>query len=123
LSCIWLISYKSIHWEGFPQTSQSRKTLYLIVKNENQREKALLKNVTEMITYYSKKDCNPCEVVFEQFKKKFKETEYTKIVLQTNEEALETVQKYGVRTVPFIVIDGTLVIPGSGLNKLIRAIV
>jgi hypothetical protein len=39
-----------------------------------------------MITYYSKKDCKPCEFIFEQFKKKFKNTEYTKIVLRTNEE-------------------------------------
>lgn len=75
-----------------------------------------------MITYYSKKDCRPCEVVFEQFKKKFKESEYTKVVLQTNEEALETVTKYGVRTVPFIVIGDNDVIPGSGLNRLLRAL-
>lgn len=75
-----------------------------------------------MITYYSKKDCKPCEVVFEQFKKKFKEGEYNKVVLQTNEEALETVTKYGVRTVPFIVIGDNDVIPGSGLNRLLRAL-
>jgi predicted DsbA family dithiol-disulfide isomerase len=60
---------------------------------------------------------------FEKFRKKFKETEYTKITLQTNEEALETVTRYGVRTVPFLVINDTIVIPGSGLGKLINAIV
>lgn len=75
-----------------------------------------------MITYYSKKDCKPCEYIFEQFKKKFKDTEYTKIVLQTNEEALEAVEKYKVKTVPFIVLNETVVIPNESLRKLIRAI-
>ena len=76
-----------------------------------------------MITFYSKKDCKPCEMWFEKFRKKFKETDYTKITLQTNEEALETVTKYGVRTVPFLVVNDTIVIPGSGLGKLINAII
>tara|TARA_R110000868_G_scaffold33215_1_gene120813 strand:+ start:2701 stop:2931 length:231 start_codon:yes stop_codon:yes gene_type:complete len=75
-----------------------------------------------MITYYSKKDCKPCEMWFEKFRKKFKETDYVKVTLQTNEEALETVTKFGVRTVPFIVIDAEIVIPGRGLSRLINAI-
>ena len=82
----------------------------------------LLKNVTEMITYYSKINCKPCEMWFEKFRKKFKETNYTKITLQTNEEAIEAVTKYGVRTVPFLVLSENIVIPTSELNKLLNAL-
>ncbi len=75
-----------------------------------------------MITFYSKKDCKPCEIWFERFRKKFKETDYMKITLQTNEEALETVNKYGVRTVPFLVIGENTVLPTSDLNRLLNAL-
>ncbi len=75
-----------------------------------------------MIIFFSKKDCKPCEMWFEKFRKKFKETDYTKITLQTNEEALETVTKYGVRTVPFLVIGENTVLPTSDLTKLIRSL-
>lgn len=75
-----------------------------------------------MITYYSKKDCIPCDFWFEKFRKKFKETEYTKVVLQTNEEALETVQKYNLRTVPFIVIGKDTAVSTEDLKKLLRSL-
>jgi glutaredoxin len=75
-----------------------------------------------MITYYSKKDCKPCEIEFEKFRKKFKETDYKKVVLQTNEEALETVTKYGVRTVPFLIIGEKTVIPTNDLVRLLRCL-
>jgi glutaredoxin len=79
-------------------------------------------NKKALLTFYSKKGCSPCEFWFPIFKAKFNESYYEKITLQSNQEATEAVTKYGVKTVPFLVIGENTVIPSKDLINMLKAL-
>ena len=69
-----------------------------------------------MITYFSKKNCPPCIKYYAEFQKLFaNKNYYNKIEIETDEEALETVEKYNTRTFPFLVINHKIVVPTNEL--------
>ena len=73
-----------------------------------------------MITYFSKKNCPPCTKYYAEFQKLFANKNfYNKIEIETDEEALETVEKYNTRTFPFLVINHKIVIPTNELIHLL----
>ena len=70
----------------------------------------------DLITYFSKKNCPPCIKYYAEFQKLFASKNfYNKIEIETDEEALEIVEKYNTRTFPFLVLNHKIVIPTNEL--------
>lgn len=73
------------------------------------------------LIYYSKKGCPPCDFFFQQLTKKYTGC-YSKIVMESDDEAFKTVQKFNLKTVPFAVLEGGEVLSTDELIRFIRNI-
>lgn len=56
-----------------------------------------------MIHFYSKVGCAPCDFMQKMLVERFDENLYTIHKFNSDEEVLENILKFGIKTVPFIV--------------------
>lgn len=75
----------------------------------------------ECIKFYSKESCPPCRFWFAVFEKKYKKC-YDKVVIETNKQAEIITEKFGVKTIPFMLLPNGEVLSSRELHSYIRNI-
>ena len=71
-----------------------------------------------MIHFYSKVGCPPCDFMQKMLIERFDEGLYVIHKFDTDEETLEAISKFGVKTVPFI-IHNNLIYKSTDLFKFV----
>lgn len=77
---------------------------------------------TSKIIFFSKKGCSPCEFFFYVFKRMFREDSYKKVIVETNEDALNISRKYNTNHFPFVVINERSILHKDDLKVLLAAL-